>query len=46
MSCGLDLTLDSAVARDLFCAPSFFVEDELYFGKDSLVAVETALTEQ
>ena len=36
--------VDSAVARGVFGAPSFFVDDELYFGKDSLVAVETALT--
>lgn len=36
--------VDSAVSRGVFGAPSFFVGDELYFGKDSLPAVEEALT--
>ena len=38
--------VDSAVARGVFGSPSFFVDNELYFGKDSLVAVEAALTGQ
>lgn len=38
--------VDSAVDRGVFGAPSFFVDDELYFGKDSLIAIEAALTEQ
>lgn len=37
--------VDSAVARGVFGSPSFFVDDELYFGKDSLIAVEAALNE-
>jgi 2-hydroxychromene-2-carboxylate isomerase len=34
----------AAVARGVFGAPSFFVGDDLYFGKDRLGEVEEALT--
>ena len=36
--------VDTAVSRGVFGAPSFFVGEELFFGKDTLVAVEEALT--
>ena len=35
--------VNSAVGRGVFGSPSFFVGDQLYFGKDSLVAVEETL---
>ena len=36
---------NGAVARGVFGSPSFFVGDELWFGKDRLVEVETAIRE-
>ncbi len=38
-------TTEEAVARGVFGAPSFFVNDELFFGQDRLSFVETALKE-
>jgi 2-hydroxychromene-2-carboxylate isomerase len=35
----------AAVARGVFGSPSFFVGDELYFGKDKLPEVERAIVE-
>jgi 2-hydroxychromene-2-carboxylate isomerase len=35
---------DEAVRRGVFGSPSFFVGDELYFGKDRLGEVEAAIT--
>ena len=35
---------DDAVARGAFGAPTFFVNDELFFGNDRLDFVEEALT--
>ncbi|MEY2926833.1 MAG: hypothetical protein RL367_1310 [Pseudomonadota bacterium] len=37
---------EGAVARGVFGIPSFFVGDDLYFGKDRLDQVEAALAEQ
>ena len=37
-------TTNAAVARGVFGSPSFFVGDELWFGKDRLDEVERALT--
>lgn len=37
---------EDAVERGVFGAPSFFVGDELYFGKDKLREVEEAFLEQ
>ena len=37
---------EGAVARGVFGAPSFFVGDELYFGKDRLTAVEEEILAQ
>jgi 2-hydroxychromene-2-carboxylate isomerase len=34
---------EAAVARGVFGAPSFFVEGDLYFGKDRLERVEEAI---
>jgi 2-hydroxychromene-2-carboxylate isomerase len=36
-------TTDEAVARGVFGAPTFFVEDEMFFGQDRLDFVEDAL---
>jgi len=36
---------NAAVARGVFGSPSFFVGDDLYFGKDRLEAVEAAIVE-
>lgn len=36
---------EAAVARGIFGAPTFFVGDEMYFGKDTLAQVEEALIE-
>jgi 2-hydroxychromene-2-carboxylate isomerase len=41
----MDLTLD-AVARGVFGSPTFFVGDEMFFGKDQLRDVETSILEQ
>ena len=41
----LKATTEEAVARGVFGAPSFFVEDEMFFGQDRLDFVEAALTE-
>ncbi|WP_201629369.1 2-hydroxychromene-2-carboxylate isomerase [Psychrobacter maritimus] len=41
----LKATTEEAVARGVFGAPSFFVNDELFFGQDRLSFVETALKE-
>lgn len=35
---------ESAVARGVFGIPSFFIGDDLYFGKDKLNQIEAALT--
>ena len=35
---------ESAVARGVFGAPSFFVGDELFFGQDRLEMIEAAVT--
>jgi 2-hydroxychromene-2-carboxylate isomerase len=40
----LRATTEEAVARGVFGAPSLFVGDELFFGNDRLVLVESALT--
>jgi 2-hydroxychromene-2-carboxylate isomerase len=37
---------DSAVERGVFGSPSFFVGDELFFGKDKLCEVEEEITRQ
>ena len=37
---------EAAVARGVFGAPSFFVGDELFFGKDKLVEVEEEILAQ
>lgn len=37
---------DASVARGVFGSPSFFVEDELFFGKDSLDDVEREIVAQ
>lgn len=37
---------EDAVARGVFGAPSFFVGDELFFGKDKLVEVEEEILAQ
>jgi 2-hydroxychromene-2-carboxylate isomerase len=37
---------NSAVARGTFGAPTFFVGDEIYFGKDSLRNVEEEIVAQ
>ena len=34
---------EGSVARGVFGSPSFFVDDELYFGKDRLRDVEEAI---
>ena len=34
---------NEAVERGVFGSPSFFVDDDLYFGKDKLVEVEEAI---
>lgn len=41
----LKATTEEAVARGVFGAPSFFVNDELFFGQDRLSFVEIALKE-
>ena len=41
----MDLTLD-AVGRGVFGAPTFFVGDEMFFGKDQLRDVEASILEQ
>ena len=41
----LKATTEEAVARGVFGAPSFFVNDELFFGQDRLSFVEAALKE-
>jgi 2-hydroxychromene-2-carboxylate isomerase len=41
----MDLTLD-AVARGVFGSPTFFVGDEMFFGKDQLRDVEASILEQ
>jgi len=40
----LRATTEEAVARGAFGAPTFFVEDEMFFGNDRLDFVERALT--
>jgi 2-hydroxychromene-2-carboxylate isomerase len=40
----LKATTDEALARGVFGAPSFFVDDDLFFGHDRLDYVERALT--
>jgi len=40
---GLIANTNAAVARGVFGSPSFFVGDDLYFGKDRLDAVEAAI---
>jgi len=35
---------DNAVARGVFGVPTFFVEDDMFFGKDRLDQVEAAIT--
>jgi 2-hydroxychromene-2-carboxylate isomerase len=42
----LRATTEEAVARGAFGAPTFFVEDEMFFGNDRLDFVERALTER
>jgi 2-hydroxychromene-2-carboxylate isomerase len=37
-------TTDAAVERGVFGAPTFFVDDEIFFGADHLPFVERALT--
>ena len=37
---------ENSVARGVFGSPSFFVDDELYFGKDRLRDVEEALSDR
>ena len=37
---------EAAVARGVFGSPSFFVEDELYFGKDRLEEVEREILQR
>jgi 2-hydroxychromene-2-carboxylate isomerase len=37
---------DNAVARGTFGSPTFFVGDEIYFGKDSLRDVEEEIVAQ
>ena len=39
----LKTTTDEAIARGVFGAPSFFVDDDLFFGHDRLDYVERAL---
>jgi 2-hydroxychromene-2-carboxylate isomerase len=39
----IDNTANS-VERGSFGAPTFFVEDEIYFGKDKLVEIEVEIT--
>lgn len=39
----LKANTESAVARGAFGAPSFFLDDELYFGEDRLFLIEHAL---
>ena len=39
-------TTERAVARGVFGSPSFFVGDELFFGKDRLREVEEAIEAQ
>lgn len=41
----LKATTEEAVARGVFGAPSFFVNDEMFFGQDRLSFVEAALKE-
>jgi 2-hydroxychromene-2-carboxylate isomerase len=41
----MDLTLD-AVGRGVFGSPTFFVGDEMFFGKDQLRDVEASILEQ
>jgi 2-hydroxychromene-2-carboxylate isomerase len=41
----MDLTLD-AVARGVFGSPTFFVGDQMFFGKDQLRDVEASILEQ
>ena len=40
---GLISATDEAVARGVFGIPTFFVDDQIYFGKDTLGQVEAAL---
>jgi len=40
----LKANTEAAVARGVFGAPTFFVEDEMFFGQDRLDFVEEALT--
>jgi 2-hydroxychromene-2-carboxylate isomerase len=42
----LRATTEEAVARGAFGAPTFFVEDEMFFGNDRLDFVERALVER
>lgn len=42
----LRATTEEAVARGVFGAPTFFVEDEMFFGNDRLDFVERALVER
>jgi 2-hydroxychromene-2-carboxylate isomerase len=42
----LRATTEEAVARGVFGAPTFFVEDEMFFGNDRLDFVERALAER
>ena len=39
----LKSSTEEAVARGVFGAPSFFVNDEMFFGQDRLSFVENAL---
>jgi 2-hydroxychromene-2-carboxylate isomerase len=39
----LKVNTESAVARGAFGAPTFFVEDEMFFGQDRLDFIEEAL---
>mgnify|MGYP001071028811 CR=1 FL=1 len=40
---GLKANTDDAIARGVFGAPTFFVGDEMFFGKDRLGQVEEEL---
>lgn len=42
---GLIANTEASVARGTFGAPTFFIGDEIYFGKDSLADVEAAIRE-
>ncbi|HQP21410.1 MAG TPA: DsbA family protein, partial [Phenylobacterium sp.] len=43
LDAALDAATDAAVARGVFGAPTFFVGDEMFFGKDRLDFVRASL---